>query len=65
MVRSELAGLVRGVIDTRSYDAEEALAKLREHPQGGKIEHILNLQLDHIPAHLVSYYRGMQRVAPE
>jgi len=65
-VRSELVGLVRSVIDARSYEAaEEALVKLRGHPQGGRIGRILNLQLDHILAHLVSYYQGMQRVAPE
>jgi hypothetical protein len=65
-VRGELVGLVRGVMDAGSYEAgEKALVKLREHPQGGKIGHILNLQLDHILAHLVSYYQGMQRVAPE
>ena len=63
---SELIGLVRGVINAASYEAaEEALVKLRVHPQGGKTGRILNLQLDHILVHVVSYYRGIQRVGPE
>ena len=61
-----MLGLVRGVIDARKYEpAEVTLVKLREHSQRARIGRILNLQLDHILAHLVSYYRGMQRVAPE
>lgn len=65
-VRRELVALVRGVIDAKSYEAaEEALAMLRGHPQGARIGQILNVQLDHILAHLVAYYHGLQRVAPE
>lgn len=65
-VRRELVALVRGVIDAPSYEAaEQAVATLRGHPQGARIGHILNMQLDHLLAHLVAYYHGLQRVAPE
>ena len=65
-VRRELGAMVRGVIDARSYEAaEQALATLRGHPQGARMGHILNVQLDDILAHLVPYYHGLQRVAPE
>ena len=56
---------MRGVIDARAYQAaEQALATLRGHPQGARIGHILNVQLDDILAHLVPYYHGLQRVGP-
>jgi len=65
-VRQELVALVRGVIDAQSYEAaEQALATLKGHPQGARIGHILNGQLDHLLAHLVAYYHGLKRVAPE
>ena len=65
-VRSELVALARGVIDANSYEAaEQALATLRQHPQGARIGHILNVQLDRILVHLVAYCHGLQRVAPE
>lgn len=65
-VRGELVALVRGVIDAHSYEAaEQALATLRGHPQGARIGHILNVQLDRILVHLVAYCHGLQRGAPE
>ncbi len=65
-VRSEVVGLLRGVINAHSYEAaEQALAMLREHPQGARMGHILNVQLDRILVHLVPYCQGLQRVAPE
>jgi transposase-like protein len=65
-VRAELVALIHGVIDARSYaQAEAALAALLAHPQGAAIGQFLNTQLDHILVHLVAYYAGLQRVAPE
>jgi hypothetical protein len=65
-VRGELAALVRAVINAASYPAaEQALAELREHSQGGRVWRLLNERLDQILIHLVDYYAGLQRVAPE
>jgi len=65
-VRAELLALVRAVINAASYTAgEQALAALREHPQGARIWRLLNERLDQILMHLVDYYAGLQRVAPE
>lgn len=65
-VRGELLELVRAVIDASSYQAgEQALALLREHPQGGQLWRFLNERLNNILIHLVDYYQGLQRVAPE
>jgi len=65
-VRGELAALVRAVINAASYPvAEQALAALREHPQGDRLWRLLNERLDQILIHLVDYYNGLQRVAPE
>jgi transposase-like protein len=65
-VRAELVGLMHAVIDAQSYEqAEEALLALLSHPQGAAIGQFLNLQLDRILVHLLSYYSGLQRVTPE
>ncbi len=65
-VRGELVAMVRAVINAASYEiGEQALAMIKEHPQGGQLWRILNEQLDQILIHLVPFYEGMQRVAPE
>jgi transposase-like protein len=65
-VRAELVGLMHAVIDAQSYEqAEVALVALLSHPQGAAIGQFLNLHLDRILVHLVSYYTGLQRVTPE
>jgi len=65
-LRDELVRLIRAVIDAPSYaQGELALELLKAHAWGGSVAQILNTQLDSILAHVVDYYRGLQRVAPE
>lgn len=65
-VRSELVTLVRTFIDAPSYSiAEQALAALREHPQGTRLWRLLNEHFDQVLIHLVDYYDGLQRIGPE
>ena len=65
-VRAELGGLIHQIIDAPSYEqAEAALAALLGHPLGATIGQLLNEQLDRVLVHLLDYYRGLQRVAPE
>lgn len=65
-VRAELVALIHAVMDAPSYEqAEAALVALLSHPQGAAIGQFLNEQLDHILVHVVAYYAGLQRVAPE
>jgi len=65
-LRDELVRLIHAVIDVSSYtQGEQALELLKAHAWGGPVMQILNAQLDGILAHLVDYYRGLQRVSPE
>jgi transposase-like protein len=65
-MRDELGGLIHQIIDAQSYEqAEAALAALLRHPLGATIGKLLNEQLDRVLVHLLDYYRGLQRVAPE
>jgi len=65
-LRNELVQLVHAVVDAVSYaQGEQALEVLKAHPWGASLAQTLNAQLDTILAHLVGYYRGLQRVAPE
>jgi len=62
----ELARLIHAVVDAASYaQGEQALEALRAHAWGGSLAQTLNAQLDSVLAHLVDYYGGLQRVAPE
>jgi len=65
-VRAELVALIHAVVDAQSYEqAEAALVALLSHPQGAAIGQFLNEHLDRILVHLVAYYAGLLRVAPE
>jgi len=65
-VRAELTGLIHRVIDAQSYaQAEAALALLLKHTYGASIGRILNVQLDHILAHLLDVCHGLSRVTAE
>jgi transposase-like protein len=64
--RAELGSLVRQVIDAPSHtQAEAALATLQGHPWGATLAKLLNEQFDHLLLHLLAYYHGLVRVAPE
>jgi hypothetical protein len=65
-VCADLGALIHQIIDADSYaQAEAALATLLGHPLGAAIGQLLNAQLDRVLVHLLDYYRGLQRVAPE
>jgi len=65
-VRDELGALLHALIDAPSYPiAEQALAALREHPQGARLWRLLNERFDQVLMHLVDDYAGLQRVSPE
>ena len=65
-VRRELSGLIREVLDAVSFaDAEQALSALGLHPLGAKLAQHLDREFDQLLAHLVDYYKDLQRVAPE
>ena len=65
-LRDELVRLIHAVVDAPSYaQGEQALEALQAHPWGAALAQTLNAQLDGILAHLVDYYRGLQRVSPE
>lgn len=65
-VRDELGALLHTLIDAPSYAiAEQALAALREHPQGARLWRLLNERFDQVLMHLVDDYAGLQRVSPE
>jgi hypothetical protein len=65
-VLQELGALMHQVIDATSFEAAEAaLAALLAHPLGGAIGEWLNLHFDDLLVHLLAYYQGLARVAPE
>jgi hypothetical protein len=65
-VRGELVSLIRTLVDAPSYPiAEQALAALRDHPQGARLGRLLNERFDQVLMHLVDDYAGLQRVGPE
>lgn len=65
-LRDELVRLIHALVDAPSYaQGEQALEALNAHPWGAALAQALNAQLDGILAHLVDYYRGLQRVSPE
>lgn len=65
-VRRELTTLIHGVMDAASFAAaEEALAQLKAHPQGGGIWRVLNARFIELLAHLMDDHRGVGRVTPE
>lgn len=65
-VRSELGGLVHGVLDAPSQlEAEKALAKLKAHALGDKLGSILEEQLDAAMVYLLEFNQGLARVSPE
>jgi hypothetical protein len=65
-IATEASRLLHAVVDASSYaQGEQALEVLKAHPWGAALAQILNAQLDGILAHLVDYYRGLQRVSPE
>jgi len=65
-VRRELTGLVHGVLDAGSSEgAEEALAKLRAHPQGQGLWKVLNERFIPLLTHTMAGHEGLGRVTPE
>lgn len=65
-IRGELVQRIHAVVDAASYaQGEQALEALKAHAWGAPLAQTLNVQLDCILAHLVDYYRRLQRVAPE
>lgn len=62
----ELAGLIRAVVEAKSYaEAEAALAKLEAHAHGANLARNLRAVLDALLVHLQDYNRGLMRSAPE
>jgi len=65
-VRGELTALIHGVVDATSFAAaEEALARLKAHPQGQGIWKVLNARFIELLAHLMDDHQGVGRVTPE
>ena len=65
-VHGELRALVRGVLDAPDFAAaEEALAQLQAHAQGGALWEVLNARFLELFAHLMPQHRGVGRVTPE
>ena len=65
-VRQELSALIRDVLDAGSFTvAEQALSVLGQHPLGTNLAQHLNREFDQLLVHLLDYYQGLQRVAPE
>lgn len=65
-LRQELAGMVRQVLDARSYAAAEvALARLAAHPQGSGLARRLRQVLDEALMHLLPNHQGLSRIGPE
>jgi hypothetical protein len=65
-VRRELAALIRGVLDAKTYaQAETVLAQLAAHRLGVGLAQVLWDQLDAALVHLLPYNHGLLRVAPE
>jgi transposase-like protein len=65
-VRGELTGRVRGVLDAPcSEEAEQSLAKLRDHPQGQGLWQVLNARFMHLLTHTMADHQGLGRVTPE
>lgn len=66
LVRRELEGLVRGVLDAASYaEAEAALQALLAHRCGAKLGRWLREELDSVLTHLHPECQGLSRVGPE
>jgi transposase-like protein len=64
-VRGELTALVHGVLDAPTFEgAEEALAHLQAHPQGGGLGEVLNARFLELFAHLQPEHAGVGRVSP-
>jgi hypothetical protein len=65
-MREELVALIHAVVDAPSYaQAEQALAKLKQHAQGAGLAQKLNVQLDRLLVHVLPEQRGLRRVGPE
>jgi hypothetical protein len=62
----ELAGLIRAVMEAKSYtEAEAALATLEAHAHGASLARSLRAVLDALLVHVQDYNRGLMRIAPE
>ena len=62
----ELTDLVHEVLDADSFEeAEEALARLHQHPRGTALWKVLNQRFIHLLTHLMDEHRGLGRVTPE
>jgi transposase-like protein len=65
-VRRELVALIHCVVDAPSFAAaEEALAELKAHPQGGGPWKVLNARFIELLTHLMDSHHGLGRVSPE
>jgi transposase-like protein len=65
-VRRELTALVHRVVDAEGFAAaEEALAQLKAHPQGGGLWKVLNARFIELLTHLMDDHHGVGRVTPE
>ena len=65
-VRRELAALVHRVVDAEGFAAaEEALAQLKAHPQGGGLWKVLNARCIELLTHRMDEHNGVGRVTPE
>jgi transposase-like protein len=65
-MRRELTELVHEVLDADRFEAaEEALARLREHPRGAGLWKVLNERFIQLLTHLMPQHQGVGRVTPE